>query len=278
MVTHLWDTKEEIVIMAKTVKALIHEEEDPFGPGIDLVVALLIFFLLMLVAIASMYKVSEDKRKKQETYIAEYKTDVDSSKSKIDSLMKENQDLKDRLEEIRKNLGEKFPPNIVLAASDGLEFDPGKAVLSPKLDGYVRNQLVKQIEEAVRQYNVNTVVVIGHTDGQNVRQQMSNLDTQVEGIMKGDKPVDTLIPGSNTDLGMMRALAVIATLRNIQKTSGQMTKIDASNGFRAYSAGPFLTKEGTLAPMGNINDPKRRRIEIRFIRRPEPETPLVLDE
>jgi hypothetical protein len=267
--------------MAKITKVLIHEEEDPFGPGIDLVVALLVFFLIMLVAIASLYKTSmnvKEELKVTKTKLDEYTKSEAYYKRMIGNLQKENERLDEIIRSGESNKYQQFPPNIVLAASDGLEFESGKATLSGDLEKYVRDKLVGQIEKAAEEYNVNTVVVIGHTDGKNVPQKISNVDTSVGGVIAGTVGVETLVPGSNVDLGMMRALAVVTLLKNIQRTAGQMTRIDTEHGFRAYSAGAFLTKEGELAPLDNDNDPKRRRIEIRFIRRPEQETPLLLDE
>ena len=63
--------------------------------------------------------------------------------------------------------------------------------------------------------------------------------------------------GSNTDLGIMRALAVVQEL----KKSGE--KISKLN-FKAYSAGQLLLEDDSPAPVDKKDTTERRRIEIRF--------------
>ena len=76
-------------------------------------------------------------------------------------------------------------------------------------------------------------------------------------IANGKTTINTLNPGSNADLGLMRALAVI---QEIQKTK-RLKNIK----FRAYSAGQLYLFSGNLAPINRKPDETRRRIEIRFI-------------
>ena len=103
---------------------------------------------------------------------------------------------------------------------------------------------------------IDFIQVIGHTDGQGIT-QAGNLDRQIEQVARGEQAVKQLKPGSNADLGLMRALAVVQA---IQKTK------DLENvEFRAYSAGQLYLPSGKVAQIDRQANPNRRRIEIRFI-------------
>ena len=115
-----------------------------------------------------------------------------------------------------------------------------------------------------KEYPIDVIEVIGHTDGQPIsginsptENNYSNLDYSLEKVNLGKLPVAQLRPGSNTDLGIMRALAVVQELK---KSGGGILKLN----FRAYSAGQLLLQDGQPAPIDKTDTPERRRIEIRF--------------
>ena len=102
---------------------------------------------------------------------------------------------------------------------------------------------------------IDFIQVIGHTDGEGINLK-SNLDKTLEIVAQGKVPVSKLIPGSNADLGLMRALAVV---QELQQTGLQNVE------FRAYSAAQLYLASGNLAPVNRKPDETRRRIEIRLI-------------
>lgn len=192
----------------------VGDDDDPFGPGTDLIISLLAVFLVILVITV--------KRKSQ------------------------------------------FPPNIVITAAEGYDFPSGSAELPSSLETYISTKLAGKIDENIKEFDVDTVVVIGHTDGQAVNRSNSNLDGLVESVAAGDKSVKELSAGSNADLGLMRALAVVRRLQDIQKQRGRFKGLDPRKGFRVYSAGQLILKNGELAQPNPSPDKERRRIEIRF--------------
>lgn len=147
-------------------------------------------------------------------------------------------------------------PIIIDERSGEFKFKSGSAELTPELSSYIDTKIVPKIEAIAREREIDFIQVIGHTDGQEIN-QTSNLDSSLEEVAKGRQPVTKLKPGSNSDLGLMRALSVV---RELEKTS------DLQNiQFRAYSAAQLYLKTGELAPRDRAPDENRRRIEIRFI-------------
>lgn len=142
--------------------------------------------------------------------------------------------------------------------SGNFKFQSGSAELNPQLKKYIREKVIPKIEKTIKEKEgaIDFIQVIGHTDGQ-ANNKTSNLDQKIELIANGKTTINALSPGSNADLGLMRALAVI---QEIQKTK-RLKNIK----FRAYSAGQLYLSSGDLAPVNRKADETRRRIEIRFI-------------
>jgi outer membrane protein OmpA-like peptidoglycan-associated protein len=164
-------------------------------------------------------------------------------------------ELNKKLEESNRKL-QSASPIVIDEKSGKFKFQSGSAALKPELKTYIHQVIIPAIEQTTRERSIDFIQVIGHTDGQ-IIQQTSNLDKNIESVAKTDRSVDSLIPGSNADLGLMRALAVV---QEIQK-SNKLKNVQ----FRAYSAGQLYLPSGTLARIDRAADPSRRRIEIRFI-------------
>ena len=81
------------------------------------------------------------------------------------------------------------------------------------------------------------------------------LDKTLETVARGTQPASKLSAGSNADLGLMRALAVV---QELHKTGLQVE-------LRAYFAAQLYLPEARLASVDRQPDETRRRIEIRFI-------------
>lgn len=151
------------------------------------------------------------------------------------------------------------PPVVVIQDSGGYQFDSGSAKLPKNLKEYITVDLVDRIERISQQRNLYVVEIIGHTDGQ-VNFGNGNLDQQLEAVALGKQPVDSLKPGSNADLGLMRALEVVKQLQIVQEETGRLKGVQ----FRPYSAAQIQLPTGNFASPNRQPDPSRRRIEIRF--------------
>ncbi len=169
------------------------------------------------------------------------------SNEQIDDLKIENSRLKSA------------PPVVVIQDSGEYQFSSGSATLPTELKKYISNDLVKRIEAISQQRNLYVVEIIGHTDGQVNFNTTSNLDKNLEAVAQGNKSVNTLNPGSNADLGLMRALEVVKQLQSAQKL-GRLKGVQ----FRAYSAAQLQLPSGKFANANRNPNASRRRIEIRF--------------
>jgi flagellar motor protein MotB len=158
------------------------------------------------------------------------------------------------------------PPILVIEDEGAYRFASGSAEIPPKMEIYIRNKIVAEIERNTKRYGINVVELIGHTDGQANGSGTSNLDINLEKVANANLPVRNLMAGSNADLGLMRALAVVRLLRDIQTKNGRLKGLT----FRAYSAAQLILPHGDFAPVDRTPDATRRRIEIRFTRLGEP--------
>lgn len=147
-------------------------------------------------------------------------------------------------------------PIVIDEQSGKFKFTSGSAELNPDLKDYLQTQIIPTIKATITEKEIDFIQIIGHTDGQGIS-QVGNIDRNIEQVAQGKQKVTQLVPGSNTDLGLMRALAVV---REIQQTSG-LENVE----FRAYSAGQLYLPNGELAEVNRDADASRRRIEIRFI-------------
>ena len=170
---------------------------------------------------------------------------------------------KDLIESLRKELV-RFKEDrqlIIWKESDGISFEPGSADITPFKK--ILNSKIKAIDnrlEDLRKYNVNTIEIVGHTDGVAVNKK-GNLDSELEKVLLGDGEVGALHCGSNADLGLTRALSIALFLR------GRIERKDII--FKVYSAAQLILPNGRMiAKIDRKPDPDRRRIEIRFTNTP----------
>ncbi len=154
------------------------------------------------------------------------------------------------------------PPIIVIEDNEAYRFASGSAEIPLSMNTYIRNKIVPEIERNTQQYQINVVELIGHTDGQVNGSGNSNLDNNLEKVATAQAPVSNLKSASNADLGLMRALAVVRALQDIQAKTGRLRGLK----FRAYSAAQLILPDGEFASVNRTPDATRRRIEIRFTR------------
>jgi len=160
-----------------------------------------------------------------------------------------------KLEEANRKL-QTATPIVIDEKSGKFKFQSGSAELNPALKTYIRQRIIPAIETITKDRAIDFIQVIGHTDGQGI-QKTSNLDKNIESVASRKQSVKMLVPGSNTDLGLMRALAVVQEIEN----TGKLKNVK----FRAFSAGQLYLPSGKLAAVNRDADASRRRIEIRFI-------------
>lgn len=177
-----------------------------------------------------------------------------------DRLKRENEELQDRINNL-------FPPIIILSEADdeGYHFAFGKAEVPYKLRKDLEEQFIPLLDEWGKTSFCDAIEVIGHTDEVPVTKTSSNLDSKlILSFQRGE--VGQLKPGSNLDLGIIRALAIIDILKQSQ-WKGNLTGIKY---FFPYSAGQLILPDKTIATYNVQNlqkeDRSRRRIEIRMFR------------
>jgi outer membrane protein OmpA-like peptidoglycan-associated protein len=150
---------------------------------------------------------------------------------------------------------ESASPIIIDEKSGNFKFPSGSAELTPDLQKYIQTAILPEIKKATEKGNIDFIQIIGHTDSQGITNS-SNLDGKLTSAATGSEKINALKAGSNTDLGLMRAVAVVQFLN---------TKKLGKVNFRAYSAGQLYLPSGELAKIDRGADDTRRRIEIRFI-------------
>jgi outer membrane protein OmpA-like peptidoglycan-associated protein len=150
------------------------------------------------------------------------------------------------------------PPIISLSEAEGYHFRVGSAEISPEFMVALKEAIALKVRVIADRFRCDIVEVIGHTDGQRVTTR-SNLDSILTGAAHGNAVA--LSPGSNADLGLMRAWAVISQLRKRPALAGLT--------FYGYSAGQVIDTTGEYASVDDFADlAGRRRIEIRVRRSP----------
>jgi outer membrane protein OmpA-like peptidoglycan-associated protein len=150
------------------------------------------------------------------------------------------------------------PPLLRLTEKESFRFGTGSYALNPQFKAALDSRL-PWIQEQIKKYRIDSVEVIGHTDGQ-PSPGSSNLDLLLP--KAGDSPnLKGYQSGSNTDLGLLRALAVSNYLKKKLAESG-IKNITV----RPYSAGSLIATNGAYTPADTKDRADRRRIELRFTR------------
>lgn len=152
-----------------------------------------------------------------------------------------------------------WPPIITLSEAGGYNFALGQAKLTPGFEAQLHDTIVPKILDIIRDYGVDAIEVVGHTDELPVAGKRSNLDTAMAPVLRGERSSDDLQGDDNTGLGMARAVAVVRSLLADPRLKGYT--------IHPLSAGQLIDVDQKLAVGGNTGDVKeRRRIEIRLRR------------
>lgn len=158
---------------------------------------------------------------------------------------------------LAKGLSEK-PPLIRLEETDSFRFDTGSYGLSQNFLDALEAKYTTEIKPTLEAYDVDVIEVVGHTDGQ-PNPQTGNLDRRLQTVAP-EVGFTGFQPGSNADLGLLRAMVVGMYLQ------ARLEDDQLAVGIRPYSASSLLDPEGNLNPAPAVSDSSRRRIELRFTR------------
>lgn len=150
------------------------------------------------------------------------------------------------------------PPLLRLTEKESFRFGTGSYALTPQFKAALDDRL-PWIQEQIKKYRIDSVEVIGHTDGQ-PSPGSSNLDLLLPKAGSSSN-LSGYQSGSNTDLGLLRALAVSNYLKTKLSKSGIQ---DVT--VRPYSAGSLIAIDGAFSPADIKDRADRRRIELRFTR------------
>jgi outer membrane protein OmpA-like peptidoglycan-associated protein len=150
------------------------------------------------------------------------------------------------------------PPLLPLTEAESFRFETGSYALTKEFKQALLQRL-PEIKKTIKDHRINTVEIVGHTDGQ-PSPGHSNLDMRLPLAGKALE-LNGFDSGSNIDLGMLRAIAVANYLR------ANLDSSDQSLIIRPYSAGSLIDTSGNFAPADSGSRAVRRRIEVRFTRR-----------
>ena len=161
--------------------------------------------------------------------------------------------------------GNRWPP-IISLDGNRYRFEIGSAEITAAFQLYLEDEAAVKIAGLLNQYNADVIEIVGHTDEQVIQpniEKTSNLDLLAIPAVNGAPGVH-LTPVDNAGLGLARAIEVARVLRQQPELAGVRVV--------PLSAGQLMRKGDLLSPGGGeaLNDPDRRRIEIR-VRRSTPE-------
>jgi len=153
------------------------------------------------------------------------------------------------------------PPVIRLSDAKDYRFERGSFKVSKDFREKLISEELPKIDKAIQCYAIDTVEIIGHTDN-SPNSGMSNMD-KYPSLNKLSSGFKKVYAGSNTDLGLLRAVSVRTLLQE------QIGDKHLGLQFRAYSASSLIDPDSKQG--GNL-DREKRRIEIRLTRRSEEST------
>lgn len=153
--------------------------------------------------------------------------------------------------------GHKWPPIINLSEAEGHFFSSGSAGLDERFSQHLKSAIPEKLLNIARDFEVDVIEVIGHTDEQPLSSRPSNLDKELPKVLAGGSVAD-LKPADNAGLGLARALAVA----NVLSTDPRLAKfrILPLSGAQLIDNNDRLSRPGDKP--GDVKE--RRRIEIRM--------------
>lgn len=200
-------------------------------------------------------------------------SEVEELRRRIEELEQENQELK------------RDSPSVVIGEKrQDFRFDSGSPVIKQEFSKALRNRIpdgkggfyeppFPQIADEIikRQERINTLEIIGHTDGVPLSTS-GNLDKRLPELLAGELGGSkTLSAGSNNDLGLLRALALKQEWLDYVESYVPIENREVLRRIhiRSYSAGQTILPVRIDSPKPadfRKNDPRARRIEMRLTR------------
>lgn len=156
-----------------------------------------------------------------------------------------------------KSGGHQWPPIISLSEAGGYSFAVGSATLTPQFRDKIKGLVIERLLETARQYDVDIIEVVGHTDEQPIGSRASNLDLELTKVIQGRSPIENLIPGDNAGLGLARAVSVVSLLNS----DGRLSNLSI---LPLSGAQLIQVNETLISRQDGANAKDRRRIEIRL--------------
>ncbi|TCU64088.1 OmpA family protein [Bradyrhizobium sp. R2.2-H] len=153
--------------------------------------------------------------------------------------------------------GHLWPPIISLSEADGNFFKSGSAELSQPFRESLQTTIPNKVLKYIKEYDVDVVEVVGHTDEQPLGVHQSNLDRDLLPVLKGKTEIGKLVPADNAGLGLARAVSVVSVLKQSPELANY--KILPLSGAQLVNTDETLATEGIPASIQ-----QRRRIEIRL--------------
>ena len=151
-----------------------------------------------------------------------------------------------------------WPPFFSLSEAGGYYFDSGKATLRRDFKNNLRNKVIPLLANNIKDYGVDVVEVIGHTDEVPMVGQ-SNIDAKLISASTGRYDIGQLRSTDNAGLAIARAVAVMQILRADPRLKN-VTILPLSAAQMIVPVDKVA--DGTAA----ASDQSRRRIEIRLRR------------
>ena len=151
-----------------------------------------------------------------------------------------------------------WPPFFSLSEAGGYFFDSGKATLRPEFESNLRRVVIPALAQNIRDYGVDVVEVIGHTDEVPMT-GTSNLDSQLIAASSGRYEIGSLRSTDNAGLAMARAVSVVRVLRGDPRLKN-VTILPLSG------AQMIVPVDRVADGSHRGSDQSRRRIEIRLRR------------
>ena len=160
-----------------------------------------------------------------------------------------------------------WPPFFSLSEAGGYYFDSGKATLRPEFERNLRSTIIPSLVRNIRDYEVDVVEVIGHTD-EVPMSGISNLDRSLIAASANRLPIGALTSTDNAGLAIARAVAVVRVLRADPRL--------ASVTILPLSGAQMIVPTDRVADgTARGDDQRRRRIEIRLRRSSEQQAPAI---
>jgi flagellar motor protein MotB len=149
------------------------------------------------------------------------------------------------------------PADVLFPSGGSIVSETAASRLDDKEFRGLADEILKR--NAVGLQVVDTLEIIGHTDGVPMKGARGNLDSGLPAVLSGAASISGLRPGSNNDLGLLRALAIKRAWQDYVATHPQSASLRCIN-VRTYSAGQTIPFD----PLGPVDDERARRIELRL--------------